>query len=222
MSDSRGVVHGGGGVTRAGRGNYRAFSVTPDGVGFSADHLHALAREGRIFGGGDSTLIQTITSAVTYATTSPTLLLQVPDATVALPLYLLLTQTGTVGGGEITIHIEYDNADRYTSGGTAETVLSTRTDAPLAKACTLYSNSGSAIVATDAYGMGLWHGEFIQDVDPAVADDFNWHNWEWRPPVPVYLVGPAAFLVNIVAATTGATYYWNFFWAEIPESEFTS
>ena len=221
MSDSRGVVHGGGGVPRQSRGNYRGFSVTPDGVGFSADYLHALAREGRIFGAGDSTLVATITGRTSMATTSPDLLLKVPDGTVALPLYLQLTQTGTVAGGEITIHIEYDNADRYTSGGVEETTLSTRTDAPLAKACTLYSSS-TAIVATDAYGMGLWHGEFIQDIDPAVADDFSWHNWEWRPPVPVYLVGPAAFLVYTFAATTGASYFWNFFWAEIPESEFTS
>ena len=97
-------------------------------------------------------------------------------------------------------------------------MLSSRTDNPVTNASTLYSSS-SAITATDAYGMGLWHGEFIQDVDPAVADDFNWHNWEWTPRFPVYIVGPGAFLVYTGAATTGASYYWNLAWAEIPNTE---
>ena len=218
MVDVRGVVHGGSSNPRSGRDAFRALSVTPNGAVFAADYLHQLAREGRIFGAGDSTLVATITGRTSMATTSPDLLLTVPDATIALPLYLQLTQTGTVAGGEITIHIEYDNADRYTSGGTVETTLSTRTDAPVSSACTIRSSS-TAIVATDAYGMGLWHGEFIQDVDPAVADDFKWHNFDWSPPVPLYLVGPASFLVYTFAATTGATYFWNIFWAEIPESE---
>lgn len=219
MATIEGAVHNGGGQPRTTKDGLRKLGLTADGSIFSATYLDALAREGRIFIGGDSTLIETITSAVTYATTSPTLLLKVPSNTTALPLYLNLAQTGTVGGGEITIHIEIDNVDRYTSGGTAETVLSSRTDAPTGVQSTIYSNSGSAILATNAYGMGLWHGEFIQDVDPAVADDFQWHNWVWQPHFPIYLVGAATFIVNIVAATTGATYYWNFAWAEIPSSE---
>lgn len=219
MVDVRGTVHSGSGQSRSGRDNFRGLAITPNGAAFTSDYLHMLAREGRIFGAGDSTLVATITGRTSIATTTPDLLLTVPDATIAIPLYLQLTQTGTVAGGEITIHLEYDNADRYSSGGTTETVLSTRTDNPVSNACTLRSSSGTAITATDAYGMGLWHGEFIQDVDPAVADDFKWHNWDWSPPVPVYLVGPASFLVYTAAATTGPTFYWNFFWAEIPESE---
>lgn len=220
MVDVRGVVHGGSSNQRSSRDAFRGLALTPSGSAFTNEYLELLAREGRIFVAGDSTLVATITGRTSIATTTPDLLLNVPSGTIAIPLWLQLSQTGTVAGGEITVHLEMDNANRYTSGGTVETVLSSRTDNPTSNQCTLYSSS-SAITATDAYGMGLWHGEFIQDVDPAVADNFAWHNWEWTPRFPVYIVGAGAFLVYTGAATTGASYYWNFAWAEIPSTELT-
>lgn len=222
MSDIRGVVHGGSGVARAGRDAFRSVAVTPNGVLFAADYLHALAREGRIFVARDADEDDTITGATSYAATTPTFLLAVPDNTIAIPLWVGLVQAGTVAGGNISVHISADNTNLYSSGGTAETgVKSTRTDNPTSPLSTLYSTAGSAITAAAATTsrIVLHHARIAPDVDPASADaqnfDFLWDGSKF----PIYVVGAGSFLVYTYAATTGPTWRWSIGWAEVPESE---
>lgn len=197
---------------------------TRDGTLFTADWLTNLALQGRIYVCSDADQNDVVVGATSFATTTPTFLLDVPAGTAAIPLFVQLVQAGSVAGAAIDVLIEFDNAARYTSGGTNETtgLLSTRTDQPLSAKCKLYSTGGSAITATDAYGTMLKHILAIpQDVAPAITEVYNWHQIEWHAPFPILLVGPAAFLVYTYAGTTGPSWNWSVGWAELPSSDLT-
>ena len=85
------------------------------------DALGFLSAEGMVYRLGEATLAGTTTGPQAYATTTPTLGVFVDaDADyIVIPLELQMMQAGTVAGGAITVLMEMDNADRYTSGGTA-------------------------------------------------------------------------------------------------------
>ncbi len=173
-----------------------------------------LTTQGRMFNASAAAQDTTVTGATSFATTTPTFLLDVPSGTTALPAYMSLNQAGSVAGGAVTVLMEMDNADRYTSGGTAATVLNKKTTDDRATAqSTMHSATGSAITATDAYGvrvMGLVTG---QDVSPAEGIITE---MVWTPAGGIeLLVGPAAWLVYTFAASTGPTWLWSFAWAEV-------
>lgn len=170
-----------------------------------------LAAQGRVFNLSASAINTTTTGTTTLANTTPTWLLDVPSGATCVPLLASIQQAGTVAGGAITVIMEVDNADRYTSGGTALTALNARlggaalTDVDSALA--MYSRISSAITATDAYGVQIWSALVGADVSPAEGVT---NELVWTPPTgaPEFLVGPAAWLIYTNAATTGPT--WNF------------
>lgn len=171
-----------------------------------------LASQGRIFTASDAAANDRVTGQTSFANTTPTFLLQVPNGTTAVPLLVTLGQTGTIAGGAITVIIEMDNADRYSASGTSETVLNNKTGGVVAtNACTLYSGA----TATNAYGVR----NFGVTVDADIASGEGISNeLLWTPTsTPEFLVGPASFLVYTFAATTGPTWLWTIKWAEFPE-----
>ena len=178
-----------------------------------ANPFPLLATRGQMFNASAAAQDTTVTGATSFATTTPTFLLDVPSGTTALPAYMSLNQAGTVAGGAVSVLMEMDNADRYTSGGTAATVLNKRTDGGTALS-TLYSATGTAIVATDAYGvrtMGLLTGQDVSPAEGIITEVV------WTPAGGIeLLVGPAAWLVyTFPAASTGPTWFWSFAWAEV-------
>lgn len=217
MVDVRGAAHNGVGQPRAARMNSIAQGMTADGSAFHADYLHALAREGRIFVARDGDEDDTVTGQTSFAATTPTFLLDVPNGTVAIPLWVRLVQVGSVAGGAISVHISADNLSRYSSGGTSETISSTRTDTGTALS-TLYS--GATAAAATARNIIVDHAVIAPDVAPASADAQKF-DYLWTPhsSAPLYVVGLGAFLVFTYAASTGPTWRWSVGWAEIPESE---
>jgi len=185
-----------------------------DGSLVSSNFIEALAMEGRVFYASDGDQNDTVTGQTSFANTTPTFLLDVPKGITAIPLYMHIVQTGTVAGGEIALLMEIDDGERYSTGGTAEKVLSSRTDMPIKNVCTLYSGA----TATAGYGVGIYHAEVVQDIDPAAADDWRWHNILWTPSLPNFVVGDGAWAIYTVAGSTGMTMYWSLAWAEIPSS----
>lgn len=212
----QGAVHSGDGQPRGTLDTLRRFSVTADGSIFAASYLDALAREGRIYVASDGDENDTVTGQTSYAATSPTFLLSVPDDVVAIPLFVRLVQAGTVAGDNISVAISADNTDLFSSGGTSENIDSTRTDAPRTPSSTL--RSGATASAATSNRIILDHVVLAEDVDPASADAQKF-DYLWTPSVPVYVVGAGSFLVYTYAATTGPTWRWAIGWAEIPESE---
>ena len=199
-----------GGISRAAAGSLVGLSATRDGALFTADWLRALAMDGKVYLASDADANDMVTGQTSFADTTPTFLLRVPSGTTAIPLYANLQQAGTVAGAFITVTVEIDNADPYASGGTAETILSSRTDQPSSPACSVYSNP---TVTTGNYGVQVESRVVGQDVSPAEGAN---NNILWTPQVPMFLVGPASLKIYTYAGTTGPTWLWAIGWAELP------
>ena len=171
-----------------------------------------LAIEGKVFYAADSAANTFVLGQTSWVVTTPTFLLQIPDGTTAIPLGINLNQTTPVAGAAIDIIVEFDNADRYASGGTSETVFPARTTGPSGtntNLCTLWSNP----TATSAYGIrvdGVTVGFDISSAEGVINE------YVWTPSGGYdFLVGPASVLVFTYAGTTGPTWIWNFKWGEI-------
>ena len=183
------------------------------GMSYFDDQIWALALEGRVYVASDADQNDVVTGQTSFANTTPTFLLDVPLGTIAIPLFANLAQAGTVAGGAIDVLFEIDDVVRYSTGGTSEAALCLRTSGGVTKACSLYS--GATAVA--GYGIMLDHLMAIPaDVAPAVTEMYEYHQIRFRPPVPAFLVGPAAFLVYTYAGTTGPSWNWSIGWAELP------
>lgn len=182
----------------------------------NGDLLTWLGARGHVFYASDADQNDAVTGQTSFANTTPTFLLNVPSGTTAIPLLARMGQTGTVAGGNIDVLMEFDDAARYSSGGTAETILCARTDAPLTNNtnftnATLYSGA----TASAGYGVRVFGREFAQDVDPASTEFVP--EVVWTPIAGLdFLVGPASWLIYTYAATTGPTWYWTIKWAAFP------
>lgn len=177
----------------------------------TADYLWELARQGRVFLASDADQNDLVTGQTSFADTTPSFLLDVPTGTTAIPLFLNLSQTGTVAGGAIDVIIEADKRTRYASGGTSEKVFSSRAQmaGPASK---LYTGA----TAATGYGIRLWAATIGMDVSPAegaVQGPF------WKSEAPYFLDGPASLNVYTYAGTTGPTWFWTVCWAEIPTKD---
>ena len=182
------------------------------GVGFAADYLWRLAQEGRLFIASDADQNDAVTGQTSFANTTPTFLLQVPDKTVALPLFINLSQTGPVANAAFDVIIEIDNVERYSTGGTSEKVYNPRGSASRGNKCTL--RSGATALA--GYGIRAWGATIAADISPAegaVQGPF------WKPEIPYFLEGPAALLIYSYVATTAPTFLWSIGWAEWNSTE---
>ena len=171
-----------------------------------------LAIEGKVFYAADSAANTFVTGQTSWVVTTPTFLLQIPDGTTVVPLGINLNQTTPVAGGAVDILVEFDNADRYASGGTSETVFPARITGPSGtntSLCTMWSNP----TATSAYGIrvdGVTVGNDVSSAEGVINE------YVWTPSGGYdFLVGPAAVLVFTYAGTTGPTWIWNFKWGEI-------
>jgi hypothetical protein len=175
--------------------------------------ISALAAQGRVFYASDADQNDLVTGQTSFAATTPTFLLSVPSGTTAIPLAVSLSQTGTVAGGDIDVILEIDNADRYSSSGTEETVLCARTTGGFSNLCKLYSGA----TASAGYGariMGLRMAADVSHAEGAI------HEALWTPTGSLdFLVGPASMLVYTYAGTTGPTWFWTVKWAEFPTTE---
>ena len=172
-----------------------------------------LASLGYVYDLGASAINTTTTGSTTLANTAPTFHLDIPAGITCIPLLASLQQAGTVAGAAITVIMEKDNADRYTSGGTELTVYNDRGESLPSfggVSPAMYSRIGSDIVAANAYGIQMWAPLVGQDVSPAEGVT---NELVWTPPMgkPDLLIGPAAWLIYTNAGTTGPT--WNFSFA---------
>lgn len=187
-------------------------SVAVRGGGYpvvSMDWLWQAAFQGKIFVASDADQNDTVTGQTSFADTTPTFLLDVPYGIIAIPLFLGLSQTGTIAGGVIEFYIEIDNVKRYSSGGTAEKSFNTIRDT--AK-CSLYSTP----TALAGYGINVAQATIAQDVSPAegiIPGPI------WRPFYPMHLEGPASLNIYTIAAVTAPTWHWQFGWLEVTRRE---
>lgn len=175
------------------------------GAALSADIIWKFIAEGKGYVAGDADANDTVTGQTSFATTTPTFLVRVQEGWTCIPLWVDLSQTGTVAGGDIELVIEIDNADRYSTGGTEETRFNLRTDKTNSSDSddiAVYSNP----TATNAFGQRIFSADIAPDVSPAEG---ILPGPLWIPSVPLMLVGPASLCVFTSAGTTGPTWLWS-------------
>jgi hypothetical protein len=175
--------------------------------------MEYLAFQGRLFISSDADENDRVTGQTSFAATTPTFLLDVPLGTTAIPLFVNLTQAGSVAGGDIGIAISIDNAGRYTAAsGTAELAYNPRTSSGRTALSALYSGA----TATAGYGIRVFSAVTSPDVSPAEAAVQGPY---WSAELPYLIEGPGALLVYTYAASTGPTWEWSIGWAEIPTKD---
>ena len=195
------------------------------------DPFGYLAAEGYMYRFSGAALNTTATGATSFATTTPTFVCVVDAATqyAVIPAEARLFQAGTVAGGAVSVLMEIDNADRYTSGGTALLSQNCKTDGPtLASRVTtgaiaMYDTNGSAITATDAVGIRTFGALLGQDVSTAEGAV---NEVSWAPQAGIDILTPtsslgASWLINTFAGTTGPTWFYSFKVAVVPLSWLT-
>lgn len=178
----------------------------------AGDLATRLAVEGRVFYASDADQNDKVTGQTSFATTTPTFLLRNPSTSgvICIPLYITLNQSGSVAGGDIDIIVEIDDADRFASGGTTETVLSSRPKKGRTNACTLLTGA----TASDAYGVRIDGITIAPDVSPAEG---ALQQYLWTPTSTMDILDPASsLLVYTYAASTGPTWWWTVKWGEVP------
>lgn len=197
-----------------------AIRGTRDGALFTADWIHALVQEGRVFVSCDADANDVLAGqASTFADTTPTLLLAVPSGTVAIPLLIRMSQVTPLANASFDVNIAVcSTAIAYASGGTAEVVYGARTDKPIANLCTLYSGA-TATAALLTKQVASW--TIANDISPAegAIPEVLWTPDRYG--FPLYLVGPAAIGVFTYVATTAPSWYWTVAWAELPAGAIT-
>ena len=177
------------------------------GAPVMADYLWRLGLEGRLFVASDADQNDLVTGQASYADTTPTFLLSVPAGFTAIPLFLNLSQTGTVAGGAIDVIIEMAAVDKFSTGGVIEGVFNVRSGQRNVSKSLL--RSGATAFTGD--GVRLFGATIGQDVSPAegaVQGPF------WKPELPYFLQGPASLAIFTYAATTGPTWFWSIGFAE--------
>jgi hypothetical protein len=162
------------------------------------------------FVAGDADQDDLVTGQTSFAATTPTFLLRVPAGTTAIPLFFNLAQGGTVAGGAIDVIAEIDNADRFDTGGAAETIFPTLTSGGPDPLCTL--RSGATALAGFGQRVDSWR--VTADVAPVSTDIIP--KIVWRAEETYRLVGPASFLIFTYAGTTGPSWFWSIGWKEVP------
>ena len=181
---------------------------------------------GRVFRATPAALDTMALGATSFATTTPTIVLYLPADTVEnglqmcmIPLEVRIAQTGTVAGAAVNVVIEADNANRYTSGGTAATRNNVRPQhGRTSQGLVRFSVSADAIVATDAVGTRLAGYTIGQDVSPAegAVQEVVWTPESGIEPLECTASLGSTFLVYTYAGTTGPTVWWSIKWAEFP------
>lgn len=195
--------------------NMKNLRGTWDGAAFTADYLLNLLLQGRVFTASDADENDRVTGQTSFAATTPTFLLHVPNGTKAMPLGVSLGQAGTVAGGDISVMLSFDRVSRYSTGGTSEAVSALRTDRVNTNRCLLYSGA-TASGATDARVLlSLGEVPAVAGSGTATRSDSYINLAAFRDFTPPILVGPAAFLVFTYAASTGPTWEWSITWAEL-------
>ncbi len=174
-----------------------------------ADITGILTGEGRAFYASDADQNDLVTGQTSFADTTPTFTLSVPQGTVAIPILVSLGQTGTVAGDTISVIMELTKPGQTRfSSGTAETSQNIGKDKRVAKA-TLYST----VTAVAGYGVRVWGVNVAQDVAPAEGIS---NELIWSPSGPDFIYGPGEAHIYTYAGTTGPTWFWTIKWLEVP------
>ena len=168
-----------------------------------------LSARGLVWQASDGDQNDTVTGQTSFVATTPTLMIDVIAGFTVIPLLVSLVQTGTVAGAAVSVIIEKDDADRYDTGGTNETLYNDQ-GRTVATGIDLYSGA----TALAGSGTNLLRQTVGQDVSPAEGAV---QEVLWTPNRTLdYIQGPGGFLVYTYAGTTEPTWFWTIKFAVVP------
>lgn len=208
-------------------GELMALRGTRDGAVFTADWYLAAALEGRAFGVNHGTGTEPITtSAGGLDLSEPDLLIQVPEGTTIIPVYIEYAIEETGSAGPMEIYAMASAATTQAAGGTAGTALTIynmRSDAPYESLCTADKTATSGITP--------YTGNYIEFFRGYAGDATNKHGssiaqtintatrYHWSAGdtmVPPILTGVSQ--LDIFCVGTGVTAWITAIWVEIPSN----
>ena len=220
MSDFRGLV-GQGSVTRFSDGAVVGLRALRDGAAVLCPWYQALVLEGRCFSAAAPGTYDHagLTIMTTYADTSKTVGVDIPDATAGIPLYMEGSFLAT--GGAVVHASGMVNTALNGTGGTETEVseLNLRLDNPIASGATAMHTASSAVDNVDATERVLFHFATSQDLDAVALSPRNLWSVGEVGVAPVVL--DAASINLVMFTTTSGTGFGLVAWAELPESAIT-
>ena len=183
---------------------------TPVALVRNYNDVAALVLQGKAFVITNPTIDTGVVGQTSYAATLATFALRNLGSKVMVPLYCLLSQTGTVGGGRISCHTVALRDDQYTSGtavtpvnlnsssGDGSTVLASHT----ATIPTITTGNSAQVATIDIFQTVSAAGEN----NPTNA---------WPFPGFVAVRAGGSLLVYTDATITGPAWFFNIAWAEL-------
>ena len=183
---------------------------TPIALVRNYNDVLGLSLQGNVFGVTNPTVDTGVTGQTSYAATLATLSLRNLGSKIMVPLYCLMSQTGTVAGGRISVHSQTLDTDQFTSGteitvrnrngykGAAPTVRAYHT----ATLPTFTTGNATAVATLDVF-------QTVSAVSTSDPVDV------WPFPGFVAVKPNGALHVYTDATITGPTWFFNIAWAEI-------
>jgi len=186
-----------------------------DGSTITMDWYTAMALEGRVFNVALAVPDTVQTGEDAYDPTHPSILLDVPDGSVFIPVHVDICYEDASSTDNYII-IGCEDICTYVSGGTAVSACNNlRTDNPYASAITAKYTGDSQLTATDP---GVTERILFSYVN-AFLDATTSPPMQviWEPKSPPILVGPASFFAYCYGAAA-PEFSFSIQWVELPKS----
>jgi hypothetical protein len=186
-----------------------------DGSIVTMDWYTAMALEGRVFNVALAAPDGVMTGATAYDPTHPSILIDVPEGAVFIPVHVDICYEDASSTDNYII-IGCEDINTYVSGGTAISACNNlRTDNPYASAITSKYCSDSAITATDpAVSERILFSYVNAFLDATTSPPMQ---VVWEPKSPPVLVGPASFFAYCYGAAA-PEFSFSIQWVELPKS----
>ena len=201
-------------VTRGKEGDSKELRLMRDGSLATFDWKQVLAFEGKVYLMQMGTEDAPINSTTSIDAELVTAIIDVPDGSVAIPLWAQMVVATWTTSALVNFMIEVDNAKvRYSSGGTAFTPLNIHTGMPNGSGCKAYVGPDITVADKTTGGSLELYRESIE-LNVGDAADY-WPKMEYIPVVSPIVQGPASILYHAGAGSADVTMYGNIIWAEL-------
>ena len=161
---------------------------------------YSAGREGRSFAVAHQTPTTGVTGQTSFAATTPTFIIYQAAATTRSILRgFQLSQSGTVAGGDISIALAIDTANRYSAGGTAVVAKNTSSVSAATAGFTFAYNATASAAGAGTRYIGRW------TVDNVLGTVFSYESQDGD-----MIDTTGSILVYTWASTTGPTFDFTF------------
>lgn len=204
-------------------GNEHNARMNPRGEYVIPDWMTQLVMDGRVYNASNAAQETAVLFGETARGTdnvNPSMLLDVPTGTTAIPLEVIISTSGTGTAGDYQVYIVTDDGVRYSSGGAGVTPVNMRKDDPNTSGCSFYQG-GTQIVASANVDDDTIYVRRLDELEVTTAPQHQPVIWSARNNIPPVLIGPAALLVFVIVGNVDASFFFSVKWAEFSTTDIT-